>query len=97
MALVETATFECGGCGTRSPSTWIDYDRLGYPVCPDCGRVDRPFAVRPFGAGALRTGRGDAGGTEPSGSPERVESTGAAGAVGADARSRGTPAAEPSR
>ncbi|MFC7096621.1 hypothetical protein [Halobaculum marinum] len=55
MEFVETATFECGGCGRRSPSTWIDYDRLGYPVCPECGRVDRPFPVRPFGAtpGAL--------------------------------------------
>ncbi|MFC7071020.1 hypothetical protein [Halobaculum lipolyticum] len=60
MVHVETATFECGGCGRRSPSTWIDYDRLGYPVCPECGRVERPFAVRPFGAGVARPGGVDA-------------------------------------
>ncbi|WP_348608261.1 hypothetical protein [Halobaculum rarum] len=44
MARVETATFECGGCGTCAPSTWIDYDRLGYPICPECGRSAGPLA-----------------------------------------------------
>jgi len=44
MALVETATFECGCCGTCAPSTWIDYDRLGYPICPECGRSAGPLA-----------------------------------------------------
>ncbi|GAA0208927.1 hypothetical protein GCM10009000_024470 [Halobacterium noricense] len=44
MAFVETATFECGGCGTCAPSTWIDYDRLGYPICPECGRATGPLA-----------------------------------------------------
>ncbi|MFC7137433.1 hypothetical protein [Halobaculum litoreum] len=73
MVYVETATFECGCCGRQSPSTWIDYDRLGYPVCPDCGRVDRPFAVRPFGAGVSRphaAAEVDAAGRDPSTRPE---------------------------
>ena len=86
MVYVETATFECGGCGSRSPSTWIDYDRLGYPVCPECGLVERPFVVRPFGAGATvrRSGAGDAEST-----PAGAESG------GAGARARRT--VEPSR
>lgn len=46
MALAETATFECGGYGTCAPSTWIDYDRLGYPICPGCGRAVGPLDPR---------------------------------------------------
>ncbi|MXR42012.1 hypothetical protein GRX01_11775 [Halobaculum sp. WSA2] len=46
MSRVATATFECGGCGTCAPSTWIDYDRLGYPICPECGLSTGPIARR---------------------------------------------------
>jgi hypothetical protein len=29
--------FECTLCGATDRSDAIDYDTLGYPVCPDCG------------------------------------------------------------
>lgn len=36
-------SFECNGCRTRVPSTWIDYDILGYAVCPECGQTQSPW------------------------------------------------------
>jgi len=28
--------FRCPLCGTRAPTTVVEYDGLGYPVCPAC-------------------------------------------------------------
>lgn len=42
MAPRETSRFRCDRCGTTEPATGIEYDGLGYPVCPTCGARDRP-------------------------------------------------------
>jgi len=44
MVSEETSVFACGACGTRAPSTRIEYDRLGYAVCPACGEATGPLA-----------------------------------------------------
>lgn len=36
----ETSRFTCDRCGTTEPATGIEYDGLGYPVCPTCGTRD---------------------------------------------------------
>ncbi|WP_435062723.1 hypothetical protein [Halobaculum sp. EA56] len=46
MVSVETAVFECASCGTCAPSTGIDYDSLGYAVCPECGETESPLIRR---------------------------------------------------
>jgi translation initiation factor 2 beta subunit (eIF-2beta)/eIF-5 len=35
--------FECGTCGTTDRTDAVDYDRLGYAVCPGCGWSDSPL------------------------------------------------------
>lgn len=35
--------FECGTCGTTDRADVVDYDHLGYAVCPGCGRSDSPL------------------------------------------------------
>lgn len=35
--------FECVECGTTDKSSVIEYDWLGYPVCPSCGERRGPL------------------------------------------------------
>lgn len=46
------STFECADCRTRVPSTWVDYDILGYSICPDCGRTQSPMTGFQFLTGS---------------------------------------------
>lgn len=32
----ERTIFECKVCGTQRVATAVEYDRLGYPICPVC-------------------------------------------------------------
>jgi hypothetical protein len=34
--------FECAVCGTRRAAAAVEYDTLGYPVCPVCTYSQRP-------------------------------------------------------
>jgi translation initiation factor 2 beta subunit (eIF-2beta)/eIF-5 len=36
--------FECRSCGTVATTVSVDYDRLGYAVCPACGGTESPLA-----------------------------------------------------
>ena len=38
--------YECAECGTTDKTVAIDYDRLGYPVCPTCGDTKSPVTER---------------------------------------------------
>jgi len=38
----EQQRFECAVCGTRRAATAVEYDTLGYPVCPVCTYSHRP-------------------------------------------------------
>lgn len=42
MSFTWVTAFECIVCGTRDETATIDYDGLGYPVCPACGESNRP-------------------------------------------------------
>lgn len=44
MEMVDRAVFRCESCGASAPSFGIDYDALGYPVCPGCGEQTGPLA-----------------------------------------------------
>lgn len=37
--------FTCHSCEYRRPSTDIEYDTLGYPVCPLCGKRHGPLGA----------------------------------------------------
>ena len=37
------STFHCAACETRALSARIEYDELGYAVCPTCGGSTRPL------------------------------------------------------
>ena len=52
MSSQPVAYFKCDDCGVKARSDIIEYDGLGYPVCPACGRTYRP-SVR--GSGARRS------------------------------------------
>jgi len=43
MEIVDRAIFTCDDCGASAPSFGIEYDGLGYPVCPGCGTVVGPL------------------------------------------------------
>ncbi len=51
QALPKQSTFECSCCRTRVPSTWVDYDILGYSICPECGATQSPLTGLRFAAG----------------------------------------------
>jgi len=34
--------FQCEDCGERIPAHLVDYDSLGYAVCPACEAPSRP-------------------------------------------------------
>ncbi|WP_311172839.1 hypothetical protein [Halobellus ordinarius] len=36
--------FDCAACGTEFPTKTVQYDELGYPVCPDCEARTGPLA-----------------------------------------------------
>ena len=36
--------FECVACGFEHPAAAVQYDDLGYPVCPGCGARTGPLA-----------------------------------------------------
>jgi len=63
MELTDCAVFTCGECGASAPSFGIEYDILGYPICPDCGTVDSPLtapqtdSVRPAPTETARSSR----------------------------------------
>jgi hypothetical protein len=38
------AGFECAACGAALPAATVDYDDLGYPVCPECRARTGPLA-----------------------------------------------------
>ncbi|WP_199174845.1 hypothetical protein [Halegenticoccus soli] len=44
MELEGESYFRCSACGATDKATAIDYDRLGYPVCPSCGTTTGPLS-----------------------------------------------------
>ncbi|QLG27554.1 hypothetical protein HUG10_08315 [Halorarum halophilum] len=42
MGFVWVSQFECASCGAREATTRLEYDDLGYAVCPGCGRNGKP-------------------------------------------------------
>jgi transcription elongation factor Elf1 len=38
----EQAVFQCSVCGARRVATAIEYDTLGYPICPVCTYAHSP-------------------------------------------------------
>ncbi|MXR39930.1 hypothetical protein GRX01_00950 [Halobaculum sp. WSA2] len=57
MEIVDRAIFTCDDCGTSAPSFGIEYDSLGYPVCPGCGAVVGPLERNRAGAESTATER----------------------------------------
>ncbi|WP_159435731.1 hypothetical protein [Halobaculum gomorrense] len=49
MEIVDRAVFTCDDCGASAPSFGIEYDTLGYPVCPRCETAVGPLARRRLG------------------------------------------------
>lgn len=43
MTLKESPAFTCPDCGTTTPSTAVEYDALGYAVCPLCAHETGPI------------------------------------------------------
>lgn len=43
MGFVWESYFECVECGTTDKSVAVDYDRLGYSICPICGGSNSPL------------------------------------------------------
>ncbi len=39
----EQHIFECTHCGTRRAATHVEYDDLGYPICPVCTTTNAPI------------------------------------------------------
>lgn len=61
------AAFACGHCGASGARTGLEYDCLGYPICPRCGESGRSLAVarsdeNPPSPKPLETGSDAAGG-----------------------------------
>ena len=44
MSYQTVAYFKCGECGVKARSDIIEYDSLGYPICPACGANASPVA-----------------------------------------------------
>jgi transcription elongation factor Elf1 len=44
MDTVLPTRFECVACGFEHPAGAVQYDDLGYPVCPACGARTGPLA-----------------------------------------------------
>lgn len=38
----DAPAFDCLACGTLTSTDQVDYDALGYAVCPVCGRSSGP-------------------------------------------------------
>ena len=36
--------FECAACSAALPAKAVEYDALGYPLCPECGARTGPLA-----------------------------------------------------
>lgn len=34
-------TFVCAACEADQPKSRVEYDELGYPICPVCGAANR--------------------------------------------------------
>jgi transcription elongation factor Elf1 len=47
MGFTWVTAFECTVCGTSDEAAAIEYDRLGYLVCPVCGSSDGPSSGSP--------------------------------------------------
>ncbi|WP_058365005.1 hypothetical protein [Haloparvum sedimenti] len=41
----DAPAFDCLACGTRASTDRIDYDALGYAVCPVCSRSTAPASA----------------------------------------------------
>ena len=59
MSRYPVAYFKCDSCGVKARSDIIEYDGLGYPVCPACGTNRRP-GVRGSGVGHAEDRRSEA-------------------------------------
>jgi len=44
----DVGVFSCPGCEARALAAAIEYDELGYPICPACGFRDRAMDPGPF-------------------------------------------------
>jgi hypothetical protein len=44
MSTDEESYFRCPECATLNRTVAVDYDGLGYPVCPSCGAKTGPLA-----------------------------------------------------
>lgn len=42
MGFTWVTAFDCGECGASKEAAAVEYDRLGYPVCPVCGESNVP-------------------------------------------------------
>lgn len=53
MGFTWVTEFDCTACGVSEEAAAVEYDRLGYPVCPECGESAAPaVSARHDGAGA---------------------------------------------
>ncbi|GAB3416705.1 hypothetical protein GCM10027435_14450 [Haloparvum alkalitolerans] len=41
----DAPAFDCLACGTRASTERVEYDALGYAVCPVCGRSTAPASA----------------------------------------------------
>ncbi|GAA0207291.1 hypothetical protein [Halobaculum roseum] len=55
MERVDRAIFTCDDCGASAPSFGIEYDSLGYPVCPGCETAAGPLERRRVGGNSAAT------------------------------------------
>lgn len=46
MGFVWEATLRCGNCNAAFKGRPVEYDDLGYPVCPACGEPQGPSPAR---------------------------------------------------
>ncbi len=53
METVDRAVFRCESCDASAPSFGIEYDVLGYPVCPRCEKPTGPLAQESAGVERL--------------------------------------------
>lgn len=42
MGFEWVSDLDCPACGVTEHAAVVKYDRLGYPVCPDCGATTAP-------------------------------------------------------